>query len=707
MSPTPQNRARILAISVSSLLVPLSGQGMESLELTVTDGQMHIQLPPAGSPDMFQSMEWSRNLIDWQMVGRDYGFGWENSFPNLLSIAGEGTNKSLTHPLEAGARFFRGFASPSSGLNTASSVSRFLQQASFGPTRDLIDSFPGIETPSGINDYPYGYFEQWIDEQMALDVTSLRKFWRERSNPAFVDNSLNSPFEVGHNPANGTQLSYWLNGQDRIDPDQADAIAAGRNANDVSFSAGETKEIVWYQVATTAPDALRQRAAWALSQIFVLGEGGSTQTNAAERFLVYYDIFVRHAFGNFRDILGEVTFNPSMGDYLTYLDNRKEDPVVGTFPDENYAREIMQLFTIGIWMLNQDGSLQRDANGNGIPTYDNNDIIEVAKIFTGLRKQYNGRSGIGDEGNIEIKFGNYVDPMRMQSSWHDFSAKTLLDGSTLDPFPETNAGAIAEINAFLDHLFNHPNVGPFIARRLIQRLTVSNPSPNYIQAVAQAFNEGTYNGSGTGQRGDLAVVFKAILLHPEAREPALSLDTAHGKLREPLVRLLHYARVFEITSPQTFGLLPFWKLDQVIAQAPFNSPSVFNFYQSDHQPLGSLQDRDLFSPEFQITTDVTSLGLANAIRTLVYEGIADVIGARGYSQGDLDLSYEAGLAADTSVLIDHLDLVLTAGRLSDENRQILFETIDPMPASTLSDREIRVKLALSLISLLPEFNVIY
>jgi uncharacterized protein (DUF1800 family) len=431
------------------------------------------------------------------------------------------------------------------------------------------------------------------------------------------------------------------------------------------------------------------------------------QLNATERFLVYYDIFLRHAFGNFRDILGEVTFNPCMGDYLTYLDNRKADPERGTFPDENYARELMQLFTIGLWMLNEDGTYILDINGNRIPTYDNDDIVTFASVFTGLRKQYNGRSGIGSQDNIEIKFGNFVDPMRMQASWHDFSPKILLDGTSIGPFTQTAQGGIDEINTVLDHLFNHPNTPPFIARRLIQRMTVSNPSPAYIKAVAEAFSSGKWNGSGSGKRGDLKAVWKAILLHPEAREPALFADPAHGKLREPLVRLLHYARAFQITSPQTYGFFPFDALNEVIAQSPFDSPSVFNFYLPDYQPLGEVQDRDLYSPEFEITTDVTSLALANSIRTLVYKGITDEIGRRGYSQGNLDLTHEVAIADDPGALVDHLDLMLSAGRLSPENRLMLVEFLQALPGSTEGQKLNRVRKALSLFSLFPEFNVLY
>ena len=698
--------SRQLALS-TILFMAIAGHGMESPGIGTGEGTVQILLPSGEGGNQFRQVEWSSNFTDWSPVAREYGFGWENQFPEALPVGNTGNSQSLEHPADAPVAWYRMRTVPGKSLSNQQLVSRFLQQATFGPTRALISGFPGIEAESGFNDYPYPFFEQWIDQQMALPVTSLRAFWRERSNPGYIDNSAKSPFEVAHNPALGTQLPYWTDGQTRFDPDPADAIAAGRSANDVSFNSNETKQIVWYHVALTAPDALRQRAAWALSQIFVVGENGSVQLNAAERFLVYYDIFVRHAFGNFRDILGEVTFNPVMGDYLTYIDNRKADPILGTYPDENYAREVMQLFTIGLWKLNQDGTRVADSEGRPVPTYDNDDIFEFAKIFTGLRRQYTGRAGIGPGSNVEIKFGNFIDPLRMQASWHDFSQKILLDGSSLGPFQATEAGAFQEINAFLDHLFNHPNTPPFISRLLIQRLTISNPSPRYIHDVAQAFIDGTYGGTGTGQRGDLAAVFKAILLHPEAREPALAADDGHGKLREPLVRFLHYARAFEITSPQTYGFFPFWQLNEVFAQSPFDAPSVFNFYLPEYQPIGNIQDRGLFSPEFEITTDVTSLGLANAIRALVYNGITGDIGLRGYSQGDLDLTYEITLAGNPDALVDHLDVILTAGRMSPGNRQLVIDTLGSMPGTTRAHLEARVQLALSLISLLPGFNVLF
>ncbi|MBT8041605.1 MAG: DUF1800 domain-containing protein, partial [Pontiella sp.] len=357
------------------------------------------------------------------------------------------------------------------------------------------------------------------------------------------------------------------------------------------------------------------------------------------------------------------------------------------------------LFTIGLWELNQDGTPVLDPDGNLIPTYDNGDITEFAKIFTGLTRSPKRE-------NTE-NANNYIDPSLIKPEWHDLSQKTLLDGSTQGPFPETEAGVRADVDGLLDHLHNHPNTPPFIARNLIQRFTVSNPSPQYIFDVAQAFIDGTYNGTGSGIRGDLGAVIKAILLHPEARESALAFDAAHGKLREPHTRLLNYARAFEITSPQTYGFFPFYKLEQVFGQAPYEYPSVFSFYLPDYQPLGSILDRNLVAPEFQIHNDTTALSLPNAIYTLIYEGIADDIGQRGYSQGDLDLTYEKTLAADSGLLLDHLDTMLTAGRLTTANRATIAGVIGAMPGGSDAELEARVRRALWLFALTPEFNVIY
>ncbi len=689
-------KSMALTLFFSSLYFSLGSYAADELGVNVTNGQFDVLLPASAASNQFRMVEWSTNLVDWVPVGRDYGKDWGNTFPHALPISTGGVNQVLSDPTTTPSRFYRVVAATTSSLNNSNSVSRFLQQATFGPTLDLINNFPGLGDPN-LNDAPYTNYEAWIDAQIAGPTNSHRAFWRERSNTNFTDNTGFSPYEVGHNPAYGHQMTYYEGGtaykantNDSINPPSAP------KGNDVTFSNNETKKIVWYHRALTGDDHLRQRMAWALSQIFVVGEEGSNQENYAERWLTYYDIFVRHAFGNFRDILGEVTFSPHMARYLTYENNEKADLVAGTFPDENYAREVMQLFTIGLWKLNQDGTHILDANGESIPTYSNDDITEFAKVFTGFRKPNNRE-------NIEV---NYIDTVRLQASWHDFSAKTLLDGSSLGPFSEDDTGLVADVNCLLKHLFEHDNTPPFIARRLIQRFTVSNPSPNYIYDVAAAFID-----NGSGVRGDLAAVIKAILLHPEAREQALAYDSSHGRLREPLIRLMSYARAFNITSPQTYGFFPFYKLDEVFAQSPYDYPTVFNFYLPDYQPIGGVLDRDLNAPEFQIHNDITALSLPNAIWWLVFEGItrdSEVgIGQRWYSQGDLDLTYEKSLASNSDVLLDHLDMMITAGRLTSSNRATIKSVIDAMPSGSDAELEDRVERALWLFGLLPEFNVIY
>jgi uncharacterized protein (DUF1800 family) len=693
------------AILCLSLTLPTSLLVARSTPQIAREADEWKVLLPEASQQPFRWIEASNDLEEWTPISRDYGFNWGPLFPDVVEVNVQDSG-SAAIPLESSPfTFYRlgSFEKANEALSEEEAVARFLQQTTFGPTRELIASFPGVGEDN-FNTYPYPHFEAWIDAQAALPPTSLRAYWRERSNPAFTDPPAgspfpDSPFEVGHNPAYGQQFTYYI-GQTRYRPDSQDAIDAGRPTNDIVFNATDTKRQVWYSVVMEGEDVLRQRLAWAMSQIFVIGEAGSNNLSQAERWLSYYDIFVRNAFSNFRQILGEVTFHPHMGYYLSYTNNRKADPSRGTFPDENYAREVMQLFTIGLWELNLDGTFVLDDAGQPIPTYSIEDVEEFARIFTGLRRQPNRT-------NIEIAGGNFIDPMRMQAFWHDFGPKTLLDGSVLQPAGSSAQDAIDEIDAFLDHLFNHPCTAPFIARRLIQRLTVSNPSPQYILAVATAFEEGSYLGSGSGQRGDLMAVWKAILLHPEAREASLSLDDAHGKLREPLVRFLHYARSFNLTSVQTHGLYPFTDLDDVLLQSPFKSPSVFNFYLPDFQPNGDILERGIYAPEFELFNDVTALAMPNGIRTLVYEGIRDEIGHRGYSQGNLDLSYEMSLAQDDAQLLDHLDLMLTAGRLHPDSRRVLLDILSQMPASTESQREARVQRLLSLFSLLPEFNVLY
>ena len=514
-------------------------------------------------------------------------------------------------------------------------------------------------------------------------------------------------------PTNTNQFDYLGRPMIGLHSDNCEAHLAqnpgtGLSKYDVQYPVTDTRQLVWYKAAIDAPDQLRQRVAWALSQYFVVSRIGNNQPQAVERWLNYYDIFTRHAFGNFRDILDEVTWSPHMGYYLSHIENKKANPSLGTYPDENYAREVMQLFTIGLWELNENGTRELDANGDAIPTYDNDDIFEFAKVFTGMRRPLSR----GPDTNIEELSNNYIDPMRVSIDWHDFDPKTLLDGSTLGPFNQTANGVRDDVAGLLDHLFNHSNVPPFFARFMIQRFTVSNPSPAYIEAVAQAFKTGLYDSSGSGDRGCMEATIKAVLLHPEARSSSLAYDPMHGKLREPLIRLIHVARAFEITSLRTYGWFYFKDLHNIILQAPYESPSVFNFYRPDYAPNGVIGDAALNAPEFQIHNDVTALQLSNALITLIVHGIAGSgsnnygnIGQRNNIDSVLDFTYEDSISGNTSALIDHLDLLLCAGRLSSENRATIQAAADT-PSLNLTGIN-KVKYIAGLIVLTPEFNTLY
>jgi uncharacterized protein (DUF1800 family) len=706
--------------------------------------------------DPIEIIEFSSDLAIWTPVARNYGDQWETVFPHayvLSAVAGSTDQAMVMTQGEKG--FYR--KRSNSTINAASNeelASRFLTQATFGPSINEINSFPNINSNT-FGSAGDDSFEDWIDAQIAISPFYHRAHWRERSDPDYIDESALADRlvnEVGHNPAYGQQYAFsrgqtvyrtdWtnplpgygglfdINGNviDENHPDwptnpnwfdwagrpmiglhsdncEAHIPGTGLNRYDTNYPVGDTRQMVWFKAAIDAPDQLRQRVAWALSQYFVVAELGNNQPQAVERWLNYYDIFTRHAFGNFRDILDEVTWSPHMGYYLSHIENRKANPSQGTYPDENYAREVMQLFTIGLWELNEDGTRELDANGDAIPTYDNDDIFEFAKVFTGMRRPLSR----GPNTNIEELSNNYIDPMRVSAWMHDFSAKTLLDGSTLGPFNQNANGVRDDVAGLLDHLFNHKNVPPFFARFMIQRFTVSNPSPAYIESVALAFKNGFYEGSGSGNRGCMEATVKAVLLHPEARSTSLAYDPSHGKLREPLIRLIHVARAFGLTSKRTYGWLYFKDLHDTILQAPYESPSVFNYYRPDYAPNGVISDTSLNAPEFQIHNDVSALQLSNALTTLIFHGIAGgnygEIGQRNLVDSVLDFTYENSISGNTSTLIDHLDLILCAGRLSSENRATI-QAAANTPSLNLTGID-KVKYVAGLIALTPEFNTLY
>ncbi len=455
-------------------------------------------------------------------------------------------------------------------------------------------------------------------------------------------------------------------------------------------------------------DLLRQRVALALGEIFVISTEHTELYSFGNGVGDWYDLLLRNAFGSFRDLLFEVTMHPVMGTFLSHAGNRKTDLGAARFPDENYAREIMQLFTIGLFMLNDDGSLQLDGNGEPIPTYDNGQITEFAKIFTGISYDHTGDPTIDYDFNLESSWLNaYTSarPMKIYEEEHEPGPKTLLNGYVV----QEGQSALDDINEALDHLFNHQNVGPFIGRQLIQRLVKSNPSPAYIARITAVFNN-----NGSGVRGDLQAIIRAILLDDEARNSSYINDTQSGKLREPFFRYTHLFRAFNYSNPQE----KYWDgggfLEEQLRQYMFSAPSVFNFFSPDYRPPGPLSNAGLTGPEFQILDSYTAISLMN----VVYQEF-EWNGNMGLPNPDYpihgvsytvdrplpDWSTELALANDIDGLIDHLDLLLTYGTLSAGMREIIKTALVGMQESWQNEPEDIVKLAVYLFIVSPDYAI--
>lgn len=482
-------------------------------------------------------------------------------------------------------------------------------------------------------------------------------------------------------------LGAWLTNQYVLPPSFHSTYMA-IVTNTYTNAYGEHKLLAWWERAAHAPDQLRQRMAFALSEIMVISDYNDALNNDWGCMISYYDMLLNRSFGNYRDLLRDVTKHPAMGIYLSHFGNQKADPDAGRFPDENYAREVMQLFSIGLWQLNPDGT-RKLTNGVPIPTYSNADITELARVFTGLSW------GTGDT-NLwwEFYWPEVYDlrpPMRMWDVFHDTNSKVLIRGTAL---PAGQPG-MKDVDDACDNLFNHPNVGPFLGRRLIQRLTTSNPSTGYVARVAAAFAD-----NGQGVRGDLKAVVTAILMDPEARGPSALQDPAFGRQREPYLRLTNLARAFDAASSN--GFYELWWLDDVFAMQPFSSPSVFNFYLPDYSPSGPVKDAGLVAPEFQITTAVTGISSPNHFLTAILYGLNRWPGDPA-TDVTLNISNLTALAASPDDLLGRLDTLLTYGNLRPQQHQIIREALERIPAS---DPDARVRMALYLITTSPEFCVI-
>ena len=358
---------------------------------------------------------------------------------------------------------------------------------------------------------------------------------------------------------------------------QAAAKASLLASNPTAFFNGTNSSNNYvFQQAVTAQDQLRQRVQLALSEIFVTSYQSGHQDGVGMG--AYWDILGNDAFGNFRTLMNDVTLSPQMGHYLTYQGNQKENLTTGQEPDENYARELMQLMTIGLWQLNQDGTQKVDGSGNPIPTYTHADIAGLAKVFTGLSYYSPSPTNSTFFGGNRDPAAEYT-PMIFYDQYHSTSEKDFL-GVTIPA--STTANTAADLKTALDAIFNHPNVGPFVGRQLIQRLVTSNPSPAYVARVAAVFNN-----NGSGVRGDLAAVVTAILTDSEARTAPATTDPTYGKLREPLVRMTNLLRSFGATSQTSLWTIGDTSASTFLYQGALDSPTVFNFWRPGYVPPNS------------------------------------------------------------------------------------------------------------------------
>lgn len=483
-------------------------------------------------------------------------------------------------------------------------------------------------------------------------------------------------------------------------------ISSSTNYFDASYPGDY---MIWHQLLTSS-DGVRKRLALALSEFFVVSLEGLTFPWRSHAIAAWWDLLVAHAAGNFRQLLEAVTLNAAMGWYLNTRGNLKENPATGRAPDENYGREVMQLFTIGLYALNPDGTEKRDANGNKIESYSQSDITNIARVFTGWDFDRSTNVDTVVPGSSrKVPSTDFTRlPMRLTPANHSTLAATFLGASV----PAGTDGVVA-LRIALDTLFNHPNVGPFFGKQMIQRLVTSDPSPAYVARVAAAFAN-----NGAGVRGDLQAVFAAVLLDDEARNPAMVTQAGFGKLREPMLRFVQWGRTFGIRSARGS-----WKIGDAsnpatqLGQSPLRSPSVFNYFRPGYVPPSTaLSASQTPAPEFQLVNESSVGGYLNAMQNIVRNGIyvnapdQPNSGSNSTNGYDITATYTAELAlvADATALVRHLNLWLCAGQLSEATQNLLIGALSATPiTATSSDsaKRDRVAAAVLMVMACPEYLI--
>ena len=507
---------------------------------------------------------------------------------------------------------------------TREQASRFLSQAALGCTTADIEQ---------VRSLGYG---GWIDAQMALP--------RSSSN---VD---------------------WLRSKGY------DAVA---NKNSTAGS----NEMLWRKLLSSS-DVLRQRISLALSEIIVISINGIAGT-AFKSFsaAAFMDVLEANAFGSYRTLLGEVSTTTAMGAYLSFRGNKKANPAVGSLPDENYARECMQLFSIGLTDLNLDGT-PKLTNGQPTDSYSQAEVSQMARVFTGWDLDTSVDTGVANADTPD----RVIRPMVQITGRHETGEKRFF--GTVIP---ANTEGVESLRLALDTLIAHPNAAPFIGRQLIQRLVTSNPSPAYVARVAAKFKD-----NGAGQKGDLKAVIKAILLDTEARSDAGLADPASGKLREPVLRFVQWARSFNVSSvDDTWPIGDLSDAAAKLGQSPLRAPSVFNFFRPGYVPPNSpIAVRSLNAPEFQITTESSVAGYVNFMQKTITSGIAGL---------KANTTFLMPLVGDSAALLAELNVLLAAGQLSGSTLSALKTALDTIAVATPAGQANRINAAITLVMVAPEY----
>ena len=507
---------------------------------------------------------------------------------------------------------------------TSSDAVRFLEQVSFGPRTGLISR---VQTEG---------FKSFLEEEYNARISGYPGL-----TPFPSDSSVGCPTGSDPNCFRDNYTMYPL-------------------------------QVAFFLNSLYGEDQFRQRVAFALGQIFVVSGVTIQQPSSMGPFL---NLLHFSAFGNFHQLLYDVTLNPAMGNYLNMVNNDRRSG--GASPNENYAREVLQLFSIGLYKLNLDGTVQLDGTGNPIPTYDQNTVIGFAKAFTGWTYAPNPGAPM-----LAHNPENYQGPMVAWENNHDKTTKTLLDGVVM---PANQAAKKDLVNA-LNNIFNHPNVGPFISKQLIQHLVTSNPSPAYVARIASVFNN-----NGSGVRGDLKAVVSAIVLDAEARGDTQA-SPSYGHLREPVLFITNVLRAFDATSDGVALV----DRATTMGQNLFNSPSVFNYYRPSYQVPGA----GILGPEFNIQTTSATLSRANFVNTMVFSRIGTAPAGT-----QLNLGPWQTLASNPSALVDELNRLLMHGTMSTAMRDKVVTTVGALPGVTSNDLLLRARWAIYLVATSQQYQV--